>query len=205
MAFLIVFHSILVLIGFIGVYLVHKYRDTHMTRLKRALMESMSDCLGLGVITFILVNIGEFFNQGLRELINTYWYLYIVVVFLVFIYLVYHFYTLPFIKHVIDIIDDKVVLKPSELKLAKIDIQQYQTLAGQRLSILACMAPLGILLPFMSEIFVISHVSEVGIPSLLSISALFVYCLLLWHTYTMFKRATKLISTIDKQDEGLMN
>lgn len=199
MEFIIMFQTILVIIGIIATVRLNQIRKQSKSRITFSVISSLADCVELGIIVFLLINVGEYFNHGLISLINRFWYVYILIILLVVLYLFYHFYRLPFIEKVGDIINDEVILDKKELANARIEIAEYQTLASQRVNILACMAPLGILLPFMGDIFKISHVTQVGLGSIVSLITFFVYCLFLWHNYKTFVSATKLLSAIDKQ------
>lgn len=204
MELIIIIQTLLVIIGIIATIRLKQIRKQSKSRITFSIVSGLADCLALGIIIFLLICVGEYFNHGLISLIDQFWYIYILVIILIMMYLFYHFYRLPFIEKVGDIINEDITIDAKELAKARIEIAEYQTLASQRVNILACMAPLGILLPFMGDIFKISHVTQVGLGSVISLIAFFVYCLLLWHNYKTFVGATKLLSAIDKQT-GLGN
>ncbi|MDR2834114.1 MAG: hypothetical protein LBV67_10410 [Streptococcaceae bacterium] len=200
MIFIISYHIFLVLIGIYGIIRHNQIKhESNKRRKEYAFIEMLSECIGISVITFGLILVGEYFNRGLTALVNEYWWIYFLLTLIVMGDFYYHFYTLPFIGIVGDIVNDDVTIEADKLKDARLEINEYQLLVGQRVGILACMAPLGILLPFMTDIFIISHVSQIGVGSVVSLGGFFVYGLLLWHNYKAYAKATKLLTLIDKQ------
>lgn len=203
MTFLITFYLSLFILWLLSEGIAYQFHEKTSKKFQLIYEEAVSSLLSSALISALVIFVTDQFLAGLVELLEKWWWAYLILFLLNSLHLINTAIKLPYLNQLEGLFTQEELVQKEELAEMRLDVQTIQTLAAQRLSLFVVLAPIGIVLPFLGETFKVSSLEQMELHTFLAWLVLVLCLMLLWENYRTFKRTTLILTAIDKQAMGI--